>query len=507
MSVTIRHLNADSTFLLNFSPLEGNLSLTDLTTSYRAYNGVYSILIDPWLNGDSVVTAPWFAVTKHNIPPCIQHLSEIEEPDLVIVSQNKPDHCHAATLRQLRPQGKTIIAAEPGAAKVIKKWKHFDPARVFALQKYEPHKKFPSLRFHLPPLSPEGHAGEVTVSYIPARNNVTGLHNAIGITYRPPTHFRSVASVATMDLPRVTKYFHMPLSPASLPPVGPPPPASLLAKPRTVSPEATSLSFTGGRRASGSAGYRARYSRTSAATWSDPDTRKQPNIVPESSAAIFEHSTTHPPRSAPSSTNSIKEMSLNFELDSRYEAQALPTPPESPSLSSSPPTPHHHTPTASALPTAQLRNVTPGRPRPVSVLYSPHGVPFKDLIPYAQHHLVRLGALPLTLLLHSFHRYDNPIYLGGNVLAGSPGGLEIAQGLMARCWLSAHDEVKDDRGIAVQKLKITRTSQEAITKILWAEKDVQSPRSKAWLCNVRDLPVGEEMTVGPASDLFPAAED
>lgn len=219
MSVTVRHLNADSTFLLIFSP-----EPHPLPSDLHAANGAYSILIDPWLVGSSIVTAPWFAITKRVVPSAINHLSEIDEPDVVVVSQNKPDHCHKETLLQLRPEGKTIIAAEPGAAKAITSWNHFDPTRVRGLLKYDSRQRFGnSLRLRIPPLSPSGHEGEVNISFIPAKNYMTGLHNAFGITYLPPTHIKSIASVSTVDLPRTTKYFHMPLSPATLPPNSPPP--------------------------------------------------------------------------------------------------------------------------------------------------------------------------------------------------------------------------------------------------------------------------------------------
>jgi hypothetical protein len=75
---------------------------------------------------------------------------EIANTDLVIISLNKPDHCHQETPRQLWPEQKTIIAAELEAAKVIKKWNHFDPARVFGMPKCDP-QKFLLLRFFIPP--------------------------------------------------------------------------------------------------------------------------------------------------------------------------------------------------------------------------------------------------------------------------------------------------------------------------------------------------------------------
>lgn len=62
------------------------------------------------------------------------------------------------------------------------------------------------------------------------------------------------------------------------------------------------------------------------------------------------------------------------------------------------------------------------------------------------------AALPLTLLLHSFDRVNNPWWMGGNVATGLPGGVEIAQNLMARCWISAHDEEKVNTGISVKNV-------------------------------------------------------
>ena len=42
--------------------------------------------------------------------------------------------------------------------------------------------------------------------------------------------------------------------------------------------------------------------------------------------------------------------------------------------------------------------------------------------------------------------------MGGNVNAGLPGGVEIAKNLMAKCWISAHDEDKENSGLAVMKI-------------------------------------------------------
>ena len=42
------------------------------------------------------------------------------------------------------------------------------------------------IRFFIPPLTAGGSPGEATIAFIPTKFDVTGLHNAIGITYRPP---------------------------------------------------------------------------------------------------------------------------------------------------------------------------------------------------------------------------------------------------------------------------------------------------------------------------------
>ena len=80
-----------------------------------------------------------------------------------------------------------------------------------------------------------------------------------------------------------------------------------------------------------------------------------------------------------------------------------------------------------------------------------------------------VAALPLTLLLHSFDRVENPWYLGGNVAAGSPGGIEIAQNLMARCWISAHDEDKDNTGLSVMSVKTRKYTKEEVRAMLRQE--------------------------------------
>lgn len=363
MSLTVQHLNADSTFLLTFAP--------EPASSGSIYaRQTFTILCDPWLVGDSVVTHPKFALTKHTVRPYIEDLRRLPEPDVIIVSQNKPDHCHKKTLQQLPPSCGTYIVAEPGAAKAIRRWNHFDPFHIIRLPKYNPLKES-QIRFDLPPLTPEGLPGEVAIAFIPAKNYITGLHNAIGITYQAPTATKAVSSVSTVDLPIQNQEF--PLNP----PMSTVPP---LPRPRT--------------------------SCSSNESSSHYNFHQDPPLSPPSSSTSASRSATDLPQT-------INSHPINFSYP-----LTLPESPLSTATFNSNATTLNESIQAMNLNGINLNRkslggnhsyITPGRPRPISVLYTPHGIPYDpDLIPYVTHHLVPAAALPLDLLLHSFDRAQNP---------------------------------------------------------------------------------------------------
>jgi hypothetical protein len=106
------------------------------------------------------------------------------------------------------------------------------------------------------------------------------------------------------------------------------------------------------------------------------------------------------------------------------------------------------------------------REKTLSVIYSPHGVAYDIIRPYATSHLVSESALPLTALLHSFDAVANPWWLGGNISAGSPGGVEIARNLYAKAYISAHDAEKDNRGWAVKLTQIVQSATEELKRLL-----------------------------------------
>ena len=60
--------------------------------------------------------------------------------------------------------------------------------------------------------------------------------------------------------------------------------------------------------------------------------------------------------------------------------------------------------------------------------------------------------------------------MGGNVNAGLPGGVEIAQNLMAKCWISAHDEDKENSGLSVKKVTTRKHDAGEVRDMVTKEK-------------------------------------
>jgi hypothetical protein len=184
MSLTVKHLNSDASFLLSFRPI-----LPFLPSATQSADD-FTILLDPWILGSSKIWHHKFSISKIKEPACVSSLLELPEPDLVVISQDKTDHCHRETLTQLPRNGRTIILAEPAAAKLIRGWKHFDAEKVITLPRWEDSrlKKTSNIfRISIPPFVPNGTPGEVTIAFLAQKPDITGLHSAIGITYRPPS--------------------------------------------------------------------------------------------------------------------------------------------------------------------------------------------------------------------------------------------------------------------------------------------------------------------------------
>ncbi|KAI1397635.1 hypothetical protein F4819DRAFT_73827 [Hypoxylon fuscum] len=377
MALSVKHLNSDASFLLSFEPVLPEKAQGTVTSR------PFTILLDPWITGPSKIFHSKISISTHVIAACISSLSELPSPpDLVIISQHKSDHCNEATLRQLPASGsKTLILAEPAAARLIKSWKYFDPEKVRTIGRWENPRltgKESVVRVPVPPLTPGSQGGEVTVAFIPQKRDLAGLHAAIGITYRPPPTLNLKANVPVISRP--------------------------------LTPPATPNSH---------------HTQTSNAT-------SKTLAVPDA-----------------------------FLLPS--------TPPVSP---------HSLRPVQSAstlLPSPTRPATSNGATRPLSVLFSPHGISYAHLAPYATSHLVAEAALPLTALLHCYDNVSNPWWLGGNICAGVPTGAEIASRLGARVWIGAHDGEKNVRGLATGMLKTRRWRREEVEEALGPRSEVLKP--------------------------------
>jgi len=132
MSLSIKSLNGDTAFLLTFTPPIAPIASPGL------FPGSFTILVDPWLSGPATIVGSFFSISEQKTKPCISTLKELElEPDLILISQDKPDHCHEETLRQLPIECQSTILAIPSAAKKIRSWRHFRQELVQTLPRFD----------------------------------------------------------------------------------------------------------------------------------------------------------------------------------------------------------------------------------------------------------------------------------------------------------------------------------------------------------------------------------
>jgi hypothetical protein len=74
--------------------------------------------------------------------------------------------------------------------------------------------------------------------------------------------------------------------------------------------------------------------------------------------------------------------------------------------------------------------------------------------------------MPITALLHCFDTVQNVWFLGGNICAGFPGGLEIVKSLQPKVWISAHDGDKETKGIATKKIVTRRYARAEVENVV-----------------------------------------
>jgi len=339
MSLSVKSLNGDTTFLITFTPS----IVPEHSRHKQNFPGAFTILVDPWLVGHSSVWNTKFQISHHTSKPVVSSLTDLPKPDLIIISQSKPDHCHKETLCTLPRDTSVRILAVPDAAKQIRSWRYFQDSSIVILNEYDCNKTSTIYCVKLNAYTAHTTPGRMTISFINEKNDMTGLHNAIGITYRPPgTSFISEAG-CLVDLPMTP-----PQSPSR----------------------------------------------------SEQDSR---------------------PQSRDTQSSSDQPLRNLYGADSPMAGQVF--------------------------------NFQHSSERTISVLYSPHGMSYTRLAPYVETHLAAQNALPLHALFHSINVEQNPRIMGGLVAHGFPGGLDLVQKIGAKHWISAHDEVKDNRGWATIWIK------------------------------------------------------
>ena len=88
--------------------------------------------------------------------------------------------------------------------------------------------------------------------------------------------------------------------------------------------------------------------------------------------------------------------------------------------------------------------------------------------------------------------------MGGNICSGFPGGLEIAQNLCAKVWISAHDGDKESKGFANNKITIQKFPREEVESVV-SPRSEKFPRRKIGTEAVI-LAAGEEISLNRIMD-------
>lgn len=220
MSLTVKRLNLDASFLLTFEPEKSPLLAGSLEVGTPQAGRPFRILLDPWLTGNAFIGHWAFCPTSRKVPPYVSSLRELPNPDLVLISDHYSNHCHEATLRQLvahseeenrnssgNLHARPLILAPQRAADVIRGWGCFDADQVRVLDPWKEKEEWMEseifddyarasngciFRLSIDPAEGQGVSGsgaapgEVTVAYVTDTDDKLHLHGALAITYRPP---------------------------------------------------------------------------------------------------------------------------------------------------------------------------------------------------------------------------------------------------------------------------------------------------------------------------------
>ncbi|KAG6033714.1 hypothetical protein E4U41_006819 [Claviceps citrina] len=413
MALTIKQLNGDASFLLTFERIDPDSPVGISSTAEP-----FRILLDPCLapsspcspstgsssSSSSSSTSPSPSPSNARARQACISPKDVPEPDVIIISNSRSEHCNEATLRHFaRGAAKPLILAEPTAAKVIQGWRHFDQARVTTLHRWQdPRQTGRSTAVRIPIAARVigGKEGLVTVAFVTQKRERRGLRSAVGITYRPASSARSLGT--------------RPVS------------TTVLA-------------------------------------------------------------------------NNRRDSAPLFALDS------LTLPPLPAFAPLAPP------PTSMAQyirPTRSMASLAPhAKDRGVSIIFSPTGIPYREIEPYATSHLLAEAALPLTVLLHGFDTVSRPWWLGGTLATGFEDGQEIVAKLGARVWISACDaESRNTNGLAGRFTRRRKYTRDQVRRLVHGPSEARHDTTHCRPLSGRNqraerptevlaLEVGEDVTV------------
>jgi len=208
----LHHLNADTTWFLQLPRPD-----SDLQKGSRSY---YNLLIDPWLSGSQSDVANWFSRQFHADPSAVPsiaaleqlaweseksaagppsdsregdadsndvHKSELESAiDAVVISHEFSDHCHKETLLEVHPSVPVFAIRE--AAKLIRKWKHFQT--IVVIEAFATNGNADWRSTTQSPLP-----NWIGISRLLQTDDVLNFHSAIMITFSDPSQKASAEAI------------------------------------------------------------------------------------------------------------------------------------------------------------------------------------------------------------------------------------------------------------------------------------------------------------------------
>jgi len=158
MSLTLRHLNDDTSWLIIFNE--------------------FKILIDPWFFGSQTDYFRSFSTQEHSVKSAIEDVNRDLniEINAIVISHEFTDHCHEQTLRSLSPR--IPVFATRNACKLIRRWNYFEDVIEIPILDNQPE------YFTLDKLN-VNQSNRISIGYIPEKGflSLPSLHGATCLSF------------------------------------------------------------------------------------------------------------------------------------------------------------------------------------------------------------------------------------------------------------------------------------------------------------------------------------